>query len=321
MREKPQYYLPGDDKFWSGRSTEASLGIQYWHQAIESIDLFSIDHDKLHNSVGLLGYACDEGVKRNQGRPGAALGPDAIRTRLSKVAWHQDYKVVDVGNLTCTRGNLEKSQKDLSACVYTLLEKNAFPILLGGGHDIAYGHFQGIRTYLSDPESSIGIINFDAHFDLRKVVEQANSGTPFFQILTDTNSNAAYLPIGIQKASNTVELFKTANDHGVAYILLDDCFQKEKEVYQKVESFISQHAKIYVSIDLDGFAAAYAPGVSAPAPIGLEPIFVLHLLQQILKSGKVISLDIAEMNPKYDRDNLTANLAARIVDYTLYHLP
>ena len=100
MKERPQSYIPGDDKFWSGRSTEASLSIQYWHQAIESIDLFSIDHDKLHNSVGLLGYACDEGIKRNQGRPGAALGPDAIRTRLSKVAWHHVYKVLDVGTLT-----------------------------------------------------------------------------------------------------------------------------------------------------------------------------------------------------------------------------
>ena len=74
---------------------------------------------------------------------------------------------------------------------------------------------------------------------------------------------------------------------------------------------------IYISVDLDGFAAAYAPGVSAPAAIGLQSSFVLQTIREIMKSGKVISIDIAEMNPEFDRDAITARLGARMIDEVL----
>ena len=63
-----------------------------------------------------------------------------------------------------------------------------------------------------------------------------------------------------------------------------------------------------------GFSSAYAPGVSAPSSLGMEPLFVLELLKHIFKSNKIVSCDIAELNPTYDIDGITASLAARLVD-------
>jgi len=72
-----------------------------------------------------------------------------------------------------------------------------------------------------------------------------------------------------------------------------------------------------VTIDLDGFSSAYAPGVSASSPMGFSPEVVLESLELIFASKKMISIDIAEMNPKYDIDNRTAKLAASLVHFVL----
>ena len=65
----------------------------------------------------------------------------------------------------------------------------------------------------------------------------------------------------------------------------------------------------------DAFSSAYAPGVSAPSPFGLTPEFGLKVLEYLFASKKVISADIAEMNPTYDLDDCSATLVARLVDY------
>jgi formiminoglutamase len=70
-------------------------------------------------------------------------------------------------------------------------------------------------------------------------------------------------------------------------------------------------------IDLDGFSSAYAPGVSAPSPLGFAPLFVYKVLAYVFESKKVISCDIAELNPDFDIDENTASLAAKLIDYMI----
>ena len=70
---------------------------------------------------------------------------------------------------------------------------------------------------------------------------------------------------------------------------------------------------IYLSIDLDGFASAYAPGVSAPSPMGFQPDVALKVINYLVQSQKLVSTDLVELNPKYDLDNATARLAARLI--------
>jgi len=68
-------------------------------------------------------------------------------------------------------------------------------------------------------------------------------------------------------------------------------------------------------------SSAYAPGVSAPSPLGFTPYFVFKVLVFLFESKKVISFDIAELNPSLDRDKLTANLAAKIIDFVVMEHP
>ena len=70
---------------------------------------------------------------------------------------------------------------------------------------------------------------------------------------------------------------------------------------------------IYLTVDLDGFSSEYCPGVSAASPVGFQPKFVLEIMHYVFNSKKVISCDIAEMNPVYDEEQSTAFLATELI--------
>ena len=101
---------------------------------------------------------------------------------------------------------------------------------------------------------------------------------------------------------------------------MNDTFQIPllEEITTWINAFAKNVDHIYVTIDLDGFSSAYAPGVSAPSPMGFSPYIVLECLKTIIGSGKLISMDIAEMNPKYDIDGQTAKLAASLVHHVAH---
>ncbi len=80
-----------------------------------------------------------------------------------------------------------------------------------------------------------------------------------------------------------------------------------------LDLLLTRSEKIYLTICLDVFAFPFAPGVSAPQPLGIMPSQAFPILEQLFRSGKVISFDIAELNPKFDRDQMTAALAAQLL--------
>ena len=263
-----------------------------------------------NSKVVIIGYACDEGVRRNNGRVGAKDGPDAIRKCIGKLS----PGAIDKGNIICEDGNLGKTQEELGEMVEKELKQGNFPLVIGGGHDIAYGHFLGINKAI---KGTVGIINLDAHFDLRPFHNGGNSGTPFNQISTllkAQNKTFNYLPIGIRENSNSAELYHTAKTLNVQYIPMEACtLDNIPQIKKTLQAFMDEVDCIYLTIDLDGFSSEYCPGVSAASSIGFQPKFVLELINHIFNSKKVISCDIAEMNPIYDVEQITALMAADLI--------
>jgi formiminoglutamase len=310
-------YQPTSKGIWTGRTDEPDeeAGAR-WHQVIEMTGL--TPHIKqVTKGIAFLGFCCDTGVERNKGRKGAAAGPDEIRRALSNMAWHfrNEIKMIDAGTIFCIDDQLEAAQEELGSYVSKLLNAGYFPVLVGGGHEIAYGHYLGISSFLK--KHNTAIINFDAHFDLRKPYSGGNSGTPFYQIAglyRNNNLPFPYLAIGIQEHSNTQALFDTARELGTEWIAADGVnLFNLKELKEKLDQFMENQQHIYLSLCLDVFSASHAPGVSAINPAGINPDVVIELYRHIFKSGKVISLDVAELNPLYDIDGRTAKLAAVII--------
>lgn len=306
------YYTAASKTHWTGRTDGTERAHLRWHQVVECIDLN--EAPSLTDSVVLLGYTCDEGVKRNLGRPGAAKGPAAIRKACAHIPLplEQTGRIIDAGDIQCKDNNLEASQEALGHAVACIIEKGGFPIVLGGGHEVTFGHYLGLRNAYN---KRIGIINFDAHFDIREpMAGVATSGTGFYQI-AQRNEEFSYLAIGIQQISNTQVLFDTATNYGVKWITAQDFDHTNAEaIEQELHSFIDTVDHIYITVDMDVFAAAYAPGVSAPAYNGVTPNrFFLQVFEQIIRSPKLVSIDFAELNPDYDIDNRTAKLVADLV--------
>ncbi len=300
--------------FWKGRQNAEDGPDGYlFHHIIKFLDL-SGDIPKVNgNHIAFLGFSCEEGVRRNFGRLGAKEAPDAIRLALAKMAVHFDdeaLSVYDAGQVICKGDELESAQERLAEKLSLLLYNGYFPILLGGGHEIAYGHYQGLRRAIPDSKK-IGIINIDAHFDFRSYESGPSSGTPFRQIYDDCisrNESFHYLPIGISEAGNTKSLFHAIQQAGVSYILRRDLMAVNLK--ESIQEFSEKVDSIYLTLDMDAISAAFAPGVSAPAALGLFPDQVLAIIQEVVETKKLASIDIAEVNPSFDLDDRTSKLAA-----------
>ena len=305
------YKLP-DSQLWQGRIDSSTDRDSFrFHQAVETIELVDLPEES--PAFAVIGFECEEGVRRNQGRLGAAEAPNAIRGKLASLPYNFDaqQQTFDVGNVVCGGYALEEAQQELGAAVQQLMEKSAIPIILGGGHETLYGHYLGVRGF-AGADAKIGLINIDAHFDLREA-KQASSGTMFRQILED-DPNAGYLCLGIQTFGNTQALFKKAELLGCEYILAEELNLSDMPAASKtIDAFCEQYDIVLMTLCMDSINASAAPGVSAPAPLGLDPVMVCKLLRCIASKKNVKSFDISEVNPALDEQQQTVKLAAYLV--------
>ncbi|UYQ91503.1 formimidoylglutamase [Chitinophaga horti] len=319
------FYNPPVQDYWQGRVDGTDAASLRWHQVVQCVDVSREVLPALQASqqgIVLLGFASDEGVRRNKGRVGAAQGPLVLRRSCASFPVHfEGHLLIDGGDINCANQDLSGAQQALATAVKSIIAAGYLPLLIGGGHEITYGHASGI--YDSFQQEEIGLVNFDAHFDLRVPgPEGASSGTGFWQLAEDCRQTARsfhYLALGIQQNSNTRRLFDTADSLGVMH-LPGEYFHvlKRESLLRNIHLFLDGVDKVYLTTCLDVFAAAFAPGVSATAYNGIQPdALFLECYREILYSGKLAGVDIAELNPSFDFDNRTAKLAASIVFETV----
>ncbi|MEV6230800.1 formimidoylglutamase [Saccharopolyspora shandongensis] len=293
---------------WTGRVDGPGPEHRRWHNAI--------DESPGATGVSLIGFPSDIGVRRNGGRPGAQAGPGAIRAALGSFAIQPEVVVHDAGDVAVAGDDLEAAQDGLAEAVADQLRAGNLPVVLGGGHETAYGSYLGLaRSGLLDGRR-LGVLNLDAHFDLR-AADRPSSGTPFRQIAvgeTERGAEFTYAVIGISQPSNTAALFATATELGVRHLHDLDCQERHiEDVLEFVRAFIADVDALYLSIDLDVLPAAQAPGVSAPSTLGVPAAVVIEVCRLVGSDPKLALADITELNSSYDIDNRTARIAARLV--------
>ena len=301
-----------EESIWKGRFDGDE---PIYHRLFQKVQLDQ-DYDAISkNAFAIHGFAVDEGVRRNKGRQGAKNAPDVIRRNMSNFPVVQtNFNLFDFGNVYCENQNLEASQENLAQNVSEVLKREGKSIVIGGGHEVTFAHYSGVKKAF--PNKKIGIINFDAHFDNRIPEEGvgASSGTGFWQIAQEGPIHSIH--IGIQKNSNTLKLFDIANEYRMKYILADQLyFENVSNLITQIDQFLARVDVLYVTICMDVFNAAIAPGVSALAYNGIfaDPTF-LFLYRHLLKSNKMVALDVAEVNPEYDQQERTARLAASLLN-------
>lgn len=291
---------------WGGRidAGDGEAGLR-WHQIVRPMK------DGAAGGVVLTGFASDEGVRRNQGRPGAAAGPAAFRRAASALPAWPTLALADAGDIECVDGDLEAARSRYAKVIEQAIERGALPIGIGGGHEIAYGTYLGVAAAVGS--GRIGVLNFDAHFDLRRE-QRSTSGTPFLEILGHGADRVAYHVIGISEAANTRALFETAHAQRVTFEL-DETLTliRLEQTLENLAAWLERIDHLYLTVCLDVLPAATAPGVSAPAARGVSLEVVEPLVAAAAGSGKLAAADVAELNPAFDLDERTARVAARLV--------
>lgn len=262
----------------------------------------------------LVGFPSDEGVHRNGGRVGAAGAPDEIRRMLYRLTPDAERfeesvdlleQTLDLGNLALT-DDVERDQALLAEAVAPMLLGGSFVIILGGGHETSFGHF---LAYASGGER-VGILNWDAHPDVRELKEGlGHAGSPFRQaILHASGGCRQFVAAGLlpHVVARTHLEFLAA--HGGRFVWRRDLTAARiDELYRGLEG------PSFVSFDVDAVEQAAAPGASSPSVGGISADLWLHAAYLAGRTPAVRSVDLVEMNPVYDRDNAAARLAAATV--------
>lgn len=243
------------------------------------------------------------------------------------MAWqHDGAEVWDFGDVTCSDDALEPAQAILADAVAAVLAEGHRLVVVGGGHEIAHGSFTGLHRWVraTHPDARIGILNLDAHFDLRRIGDGGpSSGTPFLQIHDDLAACGEpfrYACVGIGRTANTPALFDRAAALGVRWRLDEDCTARHlDDTLAFVQAVLNECDLLYLTIDLDVLPHWVMPAVSAPAARGV-PLDVIEAIIDTVRTArgrfgpKLALADLAELNPGADPQGLGVRTAALLCD-------
>lgn len=266
-------------------------------------------------SCALIGYPDDEGIKNNNGRTGANEAPDKVREFLYKMTPSmKNQSIADYGNLASSQSILEK-HKLASEKVFAALSHERL-LTLGGGHDYGYPDGAGFLKKYKNKKNVI--INFDAHLDVRPDYNGINSGTPFYRLLRDFPNEFRFIEVGIQPQCNSPHHIEWLLQQGGEIIWLKDILKNGLWSILK-NRLLDPIDHIFLSLDIDVFEQASAPGASQSWPIGLSPVDFYLAFEELLNHFHIPLLGIYEVSPPLDKDNRTSKLAAQIAHQFIHH--
>jgi agmatinase len=274
--------------------------------------------DELKADFAVLGVPFDEGT---WGQPGERYGPrdlressqeynhdltegfyyiDGDRTVLKGKRW------ADVGDVLIYPTVAAQTDDKITAAVSKILEKKAFPIILGGDHSISFPVLRAIdKVY-----EGVTLIHFDAHLDTW------NGEAGNLDHATWVN-RAAKLPhitkivqIGMRGLANDPEAVGNAKKIHSSIVTSEQIHAKGVEWALQQ---IPRSQKIYISLDVDVMDPTLAPGTGTLEPDGLSFRELDELMKGTAAKGKLVGFDVVEVNPYRDASGRTAQTAIRLM--------
>jgi arginase len=293
-----------------------------------------------NKKIRIIGVPSDLGASRR----GVDMGPSALRIanigpRLNQLG----YEVDDIGNVTvAVRESIAKTHdskikflpeitqamKALKERVYQSMKEGRTPLVLGGDHSLAIGSIAGVTKFYAEQKKKIGVIWLDAHGDINTPDTSVSGnihGMPLAialgighkDLLAVSESTPMLDPsrsvlIGIRDLDPGER--NAIRELGVrAFTMRDiDEMGMRNVIQEAIKIATNGTAGFHLSFDVDCMDPAVAPGVGTPVRGGTT-YREGHLAMEILHdSGKMLSMDITEVNPVLDTSNQTADLAVEM---------
>jgi agmatinase len=277
------------------------------------------DWSKIDADIAVLGAPYDFGT---QFRSGARFGPRAVREASTLFSFghggaydHEDdatylgsdVRIVDLGDADIVHTDTTKSHANIKTGVNAMLDAGALPVTIGGDHSI---NIPCIDAF--DERGDIHILQIDAHLDFvdeRHGVRNGH-GNPMRRA-AEKQYVTGLTQVGIRNVSSTAkEGYEDARKMGSDIISVR---QMRELGAQGVINRIPEKARVYVTLDIDGFCPSIAPGTGTPSHGGFLYYEVLEMLQAVAKRHEIVGIDLVEVAPDYDHTGGTAILAAQIL--------
>ncbi|HPE26629.1 agmatinase [Albidovulum sp.] len=298
----------------SGRLNLPFVGIATFGKRPHVADWTAIEAD-----AAILGAPFDMGT---QFRAGARFGPRGVREASTLFSFghagaydHEDdatylgpeVRIVDIGDADIVHTDTEKSHANIEAGVRAILKAGALPVVIGGDHSV---NIPCIRAF--DDQGPIHILQIDAHLDFvdeRHGVRHGH-GNPMRRA-AEKGYVTGLTQLGIRNVSSTAkEGYAAARAMGADILSVR---QVRALGPDGVLARIPQGARLYVTIDIDGFCPSIAPGTGTPSHGGFLYYEVLEILQGAARAHDIVGIDLVEVAPDYDPTGSTAILAAQVL--------
>lgn len=244
------------------------------------------------------------------------LAPQAVRDALLRFStWDvmherdvRDLRVDDLGDLPLAQSKVEDAQQPIEAAVQSAVARADAVVLLGGDNSITRPAFLGMHGNLQQ----CGLLTLDAHLDLRTLEGGLRNGNPVRALLADGLPGENIVQIGIQSFANSADYFQVAKEVGIRVIPVEQVADDgiEDTVTQALHELASKVDAIYVDLDLDVMDRAFAPATAGARPGGLTPFDTRRAAYLCGAHPKVRVMDLVEMDPTRDINDITALAAA-----------
>lgn len=286
--------------------------------------------DKL--KFGILGLNYD--TEAGRGWPGARYAPDSIRAALSGIMNRMedgflfdvnsnclvDYNQIDLKDFGNCDGIVHydhyQALKDMSEEIKKVIRADYRPILLGGDHSTTNAGFMALHDMA---DGKIGIIDFDAHLDLKvdSPVQGRYSGSSEIRRATEMEKFDARHIVEIgPRGYNYPEHYHFIKDSGLNIFTVRDVNRLGvEEIARRTIELVRQDTDyLYMTVDIDALDLSYALGSGGQEPAGLTHFQLSDLIRAFAPYADVV--DFVEVNPMTDHRELTSHVCANLVlDY------
>ena len=277
------------------------------------------DWSAIAADVAVMGAPFDFGT---QFRAGARFGPRSVREASTLFSFghagaydHEDdctylpqsVRIVDIGDADIIHTDTGRSHANIRTGVEAILKAGALPVVIGGDHSV---NIPCIEAFAG--QGPIHILQIDAHLDFvdQRHGVRVGHGSPMRRAAEKSNVTGL-TQVGIRNVSSTArEGYEAAREMGSDILSVR---QFRALGPQAVAARIPKGARVYVTLDIDGFCPSIAPGTGTPSHGGFLYYEVLELLQSVARAHEVVGMDLVEVAPDYDHSQSTSILAAQIL--------
>ena len=281
--------------------------ISDWAQLTHQAVVFGAPFGKPYNTDQFPNNQSIAPDRLRDASPRILVDPQAVDSDLSLGSTLASISVADGGDIPLKNNDIGQHYAEIESAVRYLIEKGIFPVSIGGDDGITNPVLRGL-----DSLNDLTIIQIDAHMDWKneRFGERDGYSSPMRRASEMAHVSAIH-QVGIRSYGSATEKdINDAKNWGVQIYLAKDIHEKGIDWFL---SSLPNSGKFFITLDVDGLDPSILPGTVALSPGGLDWRQTVACFEGISKKGKIIGLNIVELAPKNDINQISMIVVGRLI--------